>query len=99
MRILGSAGPEGPEGWDSSRMMSWAREARDVRGRRCDWRVSLAEVRRSHSSAMAVARCGFEAGIGRGRLVLGLRTGRLSRWIVCVPSVFNGRRLGSEMAI
>lgn len=50
-----------------------------MRGRRCDWRVSLAEVRRSHSSAMAVARCGFEAGMGRGRLVLGLRTGRLSR--------------------
>lgn len=90
MRVLDS---EGPEGWDSSRMMSWAREARDVRGRRCDWRVSLAEVRRSHSSAMAVARCGFEAGIGRGRLVLGLRTGRVSRWIVCVPSILKKKRV------
>lgn len=56
MRILGLPRPEAEEGWDSSSMMSWAREARDVSGRRCDWRLSLADVRRSHSSAMAVAR-------------------------------------------
>lgn len=99
VRVLGSMGTEGPEGSDSSRMMSWAREARDVRGRVCDWRVCLAEVMRSHSSAMAVARCGFEAGMGRGRLVLGLRTGRLSRWIVCIPSVLNCRGSGSVMTI
>lgn len=91
MRVFSSSSREGPEGWDSSRMMSWAREARDVRGRRWDWRVSLAEVRRSHSSAMAVARCGFEAGMGRGHLVLGLRTGRLSRWIVYNPSILKSR--------
>lgn len=86
VRVLDS---EGPEKSDSSRMMSWAREARDVSGRRCDWRVSLTEVRRSHSSAMAVARCGFEAGMGRERLVLGLRMGRASRWIICVPSTYD----------
>ncbi len=41
-----------------------------------------AETRRSHSSARAVARCGFEGGMRRGVLRVGLRTARVSRWIV-----------------
>lgn len=38
-----------------------------------------AETRRSHSRAKAVARCGFEGGMVRGFLVVGLRRVRLSR--------------------
>lgn len=64
---------------DSSKSMSCAREAMEVSGRRCERRVSWADVRRSHSRAIAVARWGLEEGIARAFLVLGLRTGRASR--------------------
>lgn len=64
---------------DSSRSMSCAREAMAVSGRRWERRLSLADVRRSHSRAIAVARWGLEEGIARGFLVLGLRTGCASR--------------------
>ena len=57
-----------------------AREVREVRGMRWDFVAWAAETRRSHSNARAVARWGFEGGIRRGFLVVGLRTGRASRW-------------------
>jgi len=60
--------------------MSRARETRDVRGMRCCCRAWWAEVRRSHSRAMAVARAGLECGIVRIALE-GRRRGRVSRCI------------------
>ncbi len=67
----------------------WAREVREVRGMRWDLVAWALEIRRSHSRARAVARCGFEGGMRRGVLVVGLRTARESRWI---------RWLGSGLA-
>jgi hypothetical protein len=58
----------------------------EVRGIRWERRACCAETRRSHSRAMAEARWGFEGGMGREALVEGLRTGRVSRWIVWWPS-------------
>lgn len=63
----------------SWREISWAREAIDVRGIRWERRACWAETRLSHSMAMAVARCGFVAGMLRGDLVVGLRTSLVSR--------------------
>jgi len=57
------------------------------------FRACWAETRRSHSRAMAVARWGFEGGMGRTDLVEGCRTGRVSRWMVWWPSVFGSRAL------
>ena len=51
-----------------------------MRGIKCERMACCADVRPSHSRAMAVARCGFDGGIRRGVRVLGLRTGRESRW-------------------
>ena len=58
----------------------------EVIGIRCERVACCAETRRSHSRARTVARCGFEAGISIGVLVVGLRTMRLSRFTVRVPS-------------
>ena len=64
-----------------------AREEIEVMGMRCDFVACCAERRRSHSRARAEARCGFEGGMRRGVLVVGLRTARLSRWIVWLFSM------------
>lgn len=61
------------------RSMSCAREAIEVSGMRWERRVSCADMRRSHSRAIAVARWGLEEGIAKVFLVLGWRTGRASR--------------------
>lgn len=64
----------------SSSEISRARETRDVRGMRCWRRACCAETRRSHSRAMAEARCGLWWGTVRIFLE-GVRRGRVSRWI------------------
>ena len=66
----------------SARARSSARLAMEVSGMRCCFRACWAETRRSHSRAMAVARCGFEGGMCRRDFVAGLRTGREERWMV-----------------
>ena len=76
------------EGEASWREMSWARLAMEVRGRRWERVACWAEIRRSHSRAIAEARWGFEEGIGRGVLVEGFRTGRASRWMMWCPSMY-----------
>lgn len=72
----------GPGWWEgvfpSSLAISRAREVRDVRGIRCVFRACWAVTRRSHSSAMAEARCGFWWGMVRMSL-LGVRMGWVSR--------------------
>jgi len=60
----------------------WAREDIEVMGMRWERVACCADTRRSHSRPRAVARCGFEGGIRSGNLVVGFRTGRLSRWIM-----------------
>lgn len=68
------------EGEASSSTMSSARETSEVSGMRWCWSACWALVRRSHSSAMAVARAGLECGIVRMAFD-GRRRGRVSRWI------------------
>lgn len=70
----------------SSRARVWAREAMEVMGMRCERVACWAETRRSHSRARAVARCGLDEGIWRGVLVVGLRTVRVSRLTIWLPS-------------
>lgn len=53
---------------------------------RCECRASLADMRRSHSSAIAVARLGLEEGIASSFVVPGLRTGRPSSQTPYLPS-------------
>lgn len=66
--------------------MSRAREARDVRGMKWFFRAWAAEMRRSHSRAMAVARAGLLAGMVMWDFVLGARTGRESSITVWWPA-------------
>ena len=63
----------------SSRPMTWARALMEVSGMRWERVAWWAETRRSHSRASAVARCGFEWGMVRGFLVVGVRRARSSR--------------------
>ena len=79
---------------------------------RCCRRACCVVTRRSHSRAMAVARWGFEAGMGSGKgafvgVVVAARMGRVSRWMVWCPSIFlavvslklNEWFVGREMGI
>ena len=74
----------------SSMERVWAREVKEVRGMRWDFVAWALEIRRSHSRARAVARCGFEGGMRRGFLVVGLRTARASSWIRWLDSDLAG---------
>jgi hypothetical protein len=65
--------------------MSKARQVREVRGMRCCLVACWAEVRASHSTAMACARLGLERGRRMMVLVVGCRRGRASRWISKAP--------------
>jgi hypothetical protein len=69
----------------SSSAISRARETRDVSGMRWCRSACCAETSRSHSRAMAEARCGLWWGMVRISFV-GRRRGRLSRW-TCRPSI------------
>lgn len=64
--------------------MSRARDANEVSGIKWWRRACWAETSRSHSKAIADARCGLLWGTVRISFV-GRRSGRLSRWI-CSPS-------------
>jgi hypothetical protein len=66
--------------FESFSWISVARDTSEVNGMRCCLRACEAEVRRSHSSAMAVARCDLEWGRVRTRFEA-VRIGRWSRWI------------------
>ena len=74
----------------SSMERVWAREVMEVSGMRWDFMAWALEMRRSHSRARAVARCGFEGGMRRGVLVVGLRTARASRWTRWLDSDLAG---------
>lgn len=64
----------------SSAAISRARAVREVNGIKWCFSACWAEIKRSHSSAMAWARCGFEGGMVR-IFFAGVRTGRESRKI------------------
>lgn len=76
-----------PGCWEelSSSCISSARETRLVKGIKWCFKACCAETNKSHSNAIAFAKCGFVCGTVRTCL-LGRRRGRVSRWICSCPS-------------
>lgn len=70
---------------DGEAPMSRARQVSEVRGMRWCFVACWAEVRASHSRAIACARWGLVRGRRMMVLVVGCRRGRVSRWISKAP--------------